>query len=568
MKVLKHIHIKKFYSAAELSLGVSHVSRNYSDYVHDVVYRCNNCGTDFMVEHKPCGIYWNGEWNDQVVTCPCCGTHHNNFRGQQEIADEMPAPKNMRLTVTELKDAVLLSVKADTITMTKDHNIASRVYEEFRFNIKTRAVTWKQSYGERMPKDEIDQGKASRQQMEIGNPFDFAMYEHSILHHVRSDNFSRESRTEVCGVLKLLRDTIRRKWKEIRHYDIGSLFVSCGQVHGRLLFPLMNLAFRMTFPDAKNLPLWLSTTDGEVTSAKGQHGLHREGLWQDLAHIRMQESGVQGLVDAVGDKELDTPFVRKCLHEDVFQIDVLADLLHLVDNHDYLPEGLALVETIATHTAVLWGSNCMRKLDILKNLAIIAGLRDGRQIMIYMRYVAKSKYGEAYRELNDTVNLMNCMPPEILARARSVKMKDLHDFLSVEYAKYKERDYDLEVPEAVVRRLAMQMDQVKFFLPTRNAELQAGSLEFHNCVKTYAERVHAGKCQIVYMTDDRGKLTACLEVREGKLVQAKLKFNKPVSLDSAVNGAVVDWCERVGLEVATYDVRKPRYPVVLAEATA
>lgn len=564
MKILKHVHIKHFYTAEALSLGISHTTRNYSEYTHDVQYHCNHCGTDFMVEHRPCGIYWNGEWNDNIMICPVCGTKHKNFRGHMEIADEMPAPMNMRFTVTELKDAVLLTVRADTLTVTKEHDIRASVFEEFRFNVKTRVATWKQWYGgERMPKDSIDQGKESRRQLEISNPFDFAMYNHSLLRHVRSDNLARESLPEVTAVLKLLRDTLRRKWKEARHYDIGALFVSCGQVHGRMLFPLMNLAFRMTFPDAKNLPLWLSGTDYEIKAQMNQRDIHHPELFGDLAAIRKQESGVQGLVDAapIG-IELDVPLVKKLLHEDVFQLDLIVDLLKVIENHDYLPEAMVLVDCIAAKDAVLRSWDTLRKTDILKDLAIIGSLRDGKQIMNYLRHVARMDDG--YRELNDTVSLMNRVPPEINRRAMGVKLKHVHDFLAAEYAKYKDRDYDLEVPEAVIRRLGMQLDQVRFFLPTRNAELQAGSREFRNCVKTYAERVHRGECQIVYMTDDRGKLVACLEVRRGKLVQAKLKFNKPVRQDGAVNGAVVDWCERAGLEVATYDVRKMRYPAVLA----
>ena len=57
-------------------------------------------------------------------------------------------------------------------------------------------------------------------------------------------------------------------------------------------------------------------------------------------------------------------------------------------------------------------------------------------------------------------------------------------------------------------------------------------------------------------------------VRDDRLVQAKLKFNRPVHEDSAVNGAVVDWCNRVGLKISTYDVRKMRYPAVLEAVTA
>ena len=560
MEILKHIYIKKFYSAVKFSEGVQNMSRDMSSYSNPVLYHCNACGTDFMVEHKPRPDYFGlNEWGDAVVTCPACRAMHNNFRRKQEIGDLLPAPTSMRLTVTELKDAVLLSVKADTLTMTKERTLKQTAYEEFRFNVKTRVATWTRKDAERKVAE----------RMEFGNPFDFTLYEHSLLRHLRSDNFSRDSRTEIISVLKLLRDTLRRKWKEARHYDLGALYVSCGQTHGRALFQLMNLAFRMTFPDVKNLPPWLNQMETGVRSAKYRHGLHRDELWNDLAAIRKEESGVQGLINALGRPiDLDTPLVRKLLREDIFQIDVILDLLMLTGNLDRMHEALGLVRQVAARTAYKWSSACVGLRDVLKHLATICERRDGAEVVAYLRRLASAKNYDAYYALSDTARLMEAVPEGIRAGARKVKLKRLHDWLCQEYEKYKERDYDLEVPDAVVRRLAMQMDQVKFFLPTRNAQLQAGSKAFHNCVRTYAERVHQGVCQIVYMTDDRGKLTACLEVRDDRLVQAKLKFNKPVYEDSAVNGAVVDWCNKVGLQISTYDVRKMRYPAVLEAVTA
>ena len=63
------------------------------------------------------------------------------------------------------------------------------------------------------------------------------------------------------------------------------------------------------------------------------------------------------------------------------------------------------------------------------------------------------------------------------------------------------------------------------------------------------------------MTDDNGLMRACLEVRDNALVQAKLKFNKPVSEDAAINSAIRDWCRMTGLAIKTADVRQIQYLV-------
>ena len=58
------------------------------------------------------------------------------------------------------------------------------------------------------------------------------------------------------------------------------------------------------------------------------------------------------------------------------------------------------------------------------------------------------------------------------------------------------------------------------------------------------------------MTDDKGLLAACLEVKDKELVQAKLKYNKPVYENEEVNKAVLKWCKNAGLIVCTKDVQK------------
>ena len=100
----------------------------------------------------------------------------------------------------------------------------------------------------------------------------------------------------------------------------------------------------------------------------------------------------------------------------------------------------------------------------------------------------------------------------------------------------------------------MQKDSLKFFLPDTAYELRAGGKEFHNCVYRYAKEASNAMCHIAFMADDKGKLVACLEIREDKLVQAKLKYNNPVFNDMNINNAIIDWCKRSGLEIATTDI--------------
>ena len=99
----------------------------------------------------------------------------------------------------------------------------------------------------------------------------------------------------------------------------------------------------------------------------------------------------------------------------------------------------------------------------------------------------------------------------------------------------------------------MQTESLKFFLPKHTSDLVEASDKLHNCVRTYADRVYNGECNIVLMTDDIGMLVACLEVKNGVMVQAKLKHNRSVRQDAKINKAVVEWCSKANLKIETDD---------------
>ena len=60
----------------------------------------------------------------------------------------------------------------------------------------------------------------------------------------------------------------------------------------------------------------------------------------------------------------------------------------------------------------------------------------------------------------------------------------------------------------------MQKDRMKFFLPKESLELLEAGTELHNCVASYGSDMKDNSKWIVLVADDKGKLAACLEVRE------------------------------------------------------
>lgn len=93
----------------------------------------------------------------------------------------------------------------------------------------------------------------------------------------------------------------------------------------------------------------------------------------------------------------------------------------------------------------------------------------------------------------------------------------------------------------------MQLGSIKFYLPENSDVLQNVGKKLHNCVGTYADKVFEGETNIVLMTDELGKLKVCIEVKDGKLIQAKMFGNKPVYYEPKLQSEIIKWAKKAGI---------------------
>jgi hypothetical protein len=75
-----------------------------------------------------------------------------------------------------------------------------------------------------------------------------------------------------------------------------------------------------------------------------------------------------------------------------------------------------------------------------------------------------------------------------------------------------------------------------------------------------------GTLYIVVVTDDKGKYQACLEIKDNKIVQAKINRNKPVHLDTKINQTVIKWAKERKLIISTKDVNEQRKNIDVSHA--
>ena len=139
-------------------------------------------------------------------------------------------------------------------------------------------------------------------------------------------------------------------------------------------------------------------------------------------------------------------------------------------------------------------------------------------------------------------------------------LRDLHDTLVRIRRREQNPDYAFDNNIAPIRRrLSMQLDHIRFYLPERSKTLYDAGIALHNCVSSYAGRVRDGETHIVLMADECGKLVACIEVKDGEIRQAKLDRNQSVAKDAAINAEVITWAQKIGLQYSDcQDIAPPR----------
>ena len=525
-------------------------------------YWCKKCRSSFTLDHNYHGMMGSySGFNDSVVYCPNCGHRHENWwRGPHHIyvfscgnRDETEtAPVTANLSLQEGKDTLALLARFQTVSYRdiegNDDRYAvhyAKRREEFRFNIRKRTAEFIIRDG---------RGNAPTVRYPIGNPFDGRVFGDSLLLQVESSNHSEEFREGTVNLLKTLRDRARKMWQRIHGHDIGSLFVGYGRQYGRLLFPLVNIAYRLAYADADNLPSFFNASRCVREAAWRDRVMSMEDLekYGDLESVRKAKDSVSAIIGLFGLP--DKPVVRKLLNADIFTAPELARIFEVTDDMGYAQ---ALWHLMQDKTGK--GSRpsrfdyCCRKLNTAQMYGFLRALAEHYPVRSIIAHLRRLEW----QELEDTKRMLEILLPErrdAFWRERP-KLKDLHAALVQATKHQREEGFPLEVPEHIRRRLTMQVDQLRFYLPEHSRELMQIGDELHNCVRTYDENMRVGKSYIVPVTDDNGKLVACLEVRESQLVQAKLKHNKPVSDNRELNGEVIKWAGSAGLEIKTKDIR-------------
>ena len=497
--------------------------------LHQYQYFCEECDQPFAVAwgRKEGCLSWCER--GKAFHCPYCSARHETY--VVKIQRKAHAPYKVRLVVKAYKKAVILEVHSETVKfIDMFHVVGAKLKERFYFDIAGRTVTWTRW-----------ENKVEIESMKLGNPFELDIFKKSILGFFTPYSLANaHQKKELNRLLRTLREQIHNKLERRLGYKVPSLHVSPGQEHGMFLLPLFNIAYRLIWPDAPNLPAEYRMDKGVLEDFWSEKMIFsKEHMTEALILARREKSMVKTLITAYSLP--DIPAVRRILGEDPFDANRLLEAFRLTKNNDLairLFEAFKKLKKYADEDL----------LQLLRNIG-----RSHEDVGI-VQFVEREK------EIPDCVRLYRLLSKgnRQAIQDEKVKLGDLHDWMALKHQMQTHKNLPFAVPEYIARRLSMQKDKLKFFLPKESIELVNAGVKLHNCVASYEKAMRDNSSWIVLVADDNGKLAACLEVKDKKLVQAKIDRNKTVSIDPGLNAEVLTWAAKAGLEIATNDVAIPQ----------
>lgn len=529
MKTLAYLEIPKMFDVFSNSLG-------YDSGYHEVQYYCTECHQLFIAAWGRASTMGYAErgWR---YHCPHCGSFYDQDKAGFGAKGEK-IPHRVSFLVRERKDGVDLEIRFRAYTFRGRFDLLETERKEvFRFDVKKReALWWRQGLSRVNQEPETS--------LSLGNPLDFTLFEQSIAGHFNAS--SQIERSGLTNVIRTLREAVEAKMADRYGRQMESTWVSYGD-HGYLLLPLVNLAFRTVFPDAPNLPDQYRSSPSSTKQVLAARLLTDvELIERAMAVSRTGADYVTAFLQAAGIPNSDS--ARRCIRAPWWHnLGVLKAAYGICENIDLAIRLFNAIENVPKND----GYRCRYPGKWIESLAKLSG----KLKPVYgTRGIVRLVEGSERYYLADCLNLLDQVEDANL-HLRGVRIRDLHDWLTKQQWLQDHKNLQFNVPEHIIRRMAMQTEKLKFFLPKESMDLFHAGKSLHNCVGSYGKAVADQQKWIVLVADDKGKLTACLEIRENKLVQAKLDSNAAVSKNPALNAEVVAWAKAAGITIKTNDVK-------------
>ena len=367
------------------------------------------------------------------------------------------------------------------------------------------------------------------------------------------NNKTTSEEKNFTKMLKILREKIIEKEKNINGYSKRSLYISKVSLQHKVFFNILNLAFHIRFWDTNNDNLYnnedfinfkkeyidnfdLSNIDEEIYNLMQNKKMSYHKAY--CTHLKLPYRK----------NVLTSTYKDICLLKIVYKI---KDLNVADELYEYT---LSIIENYI--------ENYINMKDFCNHLAKIIDFYNAVILKIYpqiniVKFLKKnhilcSKSNSV--EILDIINLWKQSNNKIKKNVvKNIDFKHLHDFLSIEVAKQKDCERSFKISKDILNKYNISINNNTFQCINKLSKLKKIAYDMKNCSASYREKID-NNLQLVAVNDKNNKSIALLEIENDILLQAKMPFNKRVLEEKSVNELIINFAKRLNLIIGTKDI--------------
>lgn len=484
--------------------------------------------------------------------CPMCGELIKAREYTAEVGYRGTVPISLDLSIIDRGNVLDVQFEYDTVYADGDTGMIykgykSHVVDVLRFDFKQRKafiVLKKRSRSDVVEKSTV-------------SPSGFRNGLLPLLWIVGTPNCRLHNyQDELKRFAKVLKEVFFEKLSKVVGYKVKSIRqgIQVTNKYGALDNLLHNLVWKLEAPDAPAINDSLKRDYDDFYNRAFPY--EKIGMGNVLALTANNKPFVKALIEV--HNLPDTRWSRRLLHDrPFFYAKAIKVVSKLFRNRDYQKALLDVIKSNSDDTGYIqswpiWRND--RDLDIISKFVHILGHQYGeRQAFLFIRNAP------SYQDVRDTASmyyeLSRTRRKEVWASR--IQVRSLHDTIT-RMQKFDKVEDEIVQQRKAHRVLADMVNGYRFTAIGSTHGIIDMGIQLNNCVSSYIKKVKAETCAIVgvYKCNEP---VACIEVNPNsdtdnfvEIHQAKLKNNRGVYEDHAINGAVSQWVTSHGLSVPAY----------------
>lgn len=484
--------------------------------------------------------------------CPMCGEQIKASGYTAEVGYRGTVPISLDLSIIDRGNVLDVQFEYDTVYADGDTEMIykgykSHVVDVLRFDFKQRKafiVLKKRSRSDVVEKSTV-------------SPSGFRNGLLPLLWVVTTPNCRLHNcQDELKRFAKVLKEVFFEKLSKAVGYKVKSIRqgVQVSNKYGALDNLLHNLVWKLEAPDAPAINEDLKRDYDDFYNRAFPY--EKIGMSDVLTLTTNNKPFVKALIEV--HNLPDTRWSRRLLHDrPFFYAKAIKVVSKLFRNRDYQKALLDVIKSNSDDTGYIQSWPIWRNdhdLSVVSKFINILSHQYGeRQAFLFIRNAP------SYHDIRDTASMYF-----ELSRSRRkevwgnrIQVRSLHDTIS-RMQKFDKVEDEIVQQRKAHRVLADMVNGYRFMAIGSTHGIIDMGIQLNNCVSSYIKKVKAETCAIVgvYKCNEP---VACIEVNPVndaddfvEIHQAKLKNNRGVYEDPAINGAVSQWVTSHGLSVPAY----------------